>query len=151
MDILNYQEVKTSIQKLTTSTPRKFGKMTPQHVIEHLTFALMFSNGEMPQKLIVSVESARKTKEYFVKQNNEFEPGFKTPLLGDEPPEYVFENLEVAKEKLLKAIIGFKEYFKVYPKEKPINPIMGHLDREEWIILHNKHFKHHFYQYGIEI
>ena len=149
MDILNYHEIKNSLENLSTSSIRKFGKMSPQHVIEHLTFSLMISNGKMPQKLIVSEETAKKTKEHFIKLDKDFKPGFKTPMLGDEPPEYIFKNLDEAKENLLKAILDFQVYFENNPNEKPINPIMGFLNKEEWIILHNKHFKHHFHQYGI--
>lgn len=149
MDKLDYQEIKERITKLSESTPRKFGKMSAQHIIEHLTFSLMFSNGKMPQKLIVSRESAEKTKAYFINQDNDFDPGFKTPMLGDEPPEYFFSTLEEAKENLLNAIIEFQNFFKNNPDEKPINPIMGKLNYEEWIILHKKHFKHHFQQFGI--
>src|SRR5690554_166928 len=149
MDILNYQDIKNRIEKLSPLTKRKFGKMTPQHIMEHLTFSLMFSNGKMPQELVVSTESAEKTKIHFIKQDNDFEPGFKTPMLGNEPPQYVFKDLEEAKDNLLNSIGEFQNFFKNNPTEKPINPIMGPLNKEEWIILHNKHFKHHFYQYGI--
>ncbi|MFS4466206.1 hypothetical protein [Maribacter sp. 2210JD10-5] len=149
MDKLDYQEIKERIAKLSESTPRKFGKMTAQHIVEHLTFSVMFSNGKMPQELIVSEESAKETKEYFIKHDNDFEAGFKTPMLGEEPPEYFFNNLEEAKDNLLVSIEDFHNFFKENPTEKPINPIMGYLNYEEWIILHKKHFKHHFHQYGI--
>lgn len=149
MDNLNYQEIKKRLARLSESTPKKFGKMTPQHIVEHLTFGLMFSNGKMPQELVVSTESAEKTKKHFIEQDNDFEPGFKTPMLGDEPPAYVFKNLEEAKKNLLNSIVEFQTFFENNPTAKPINPIMGQLNKEEWIILHKKHFKHHFSQYGI--
>ena len=149
MDILNLKQIENSIEKLLSSSGAKWGKMTAQHMIEHLVFSIRFSNGKMPQNLMVSQEKAANIKDYFLKQNNNFEPGYKIPLLGEELPPLVFENLEKAKENLLLDLSEFYKYFKENPDDKPVNIIMGPLSKDEWIKMHIKHLEHHFKQFGI--
>jgi len=151
MDILNLKEIESYLENLSVSSVAKFGKMTPQHMVEHLVFSVMFSNGKMPQKLLVSEEKAMVAKDYFIVQNNNFKPGYKIPLLGKEPPELVFGSLIKAKENLINELTVFELYFKENPNKSPVNIIMGALNKQEWIVMHNKHFEHHFRQFGIEV
>ena len=48
---------------------------------------------------------------------------------------------------------GFKQFRKYYFEENPdatfINLTFGELDKTEWDVFHEKHFKHHFNQFGL--
>ena len=41
------------------------------------------------------------------------------------------------------------KYFEENKDATPINPTMGELNKQEWIIFHNKHFEHHFKQFNL--
>jgi oxepin-CoA hydrolase/3-oxo-5,6-dehydrosuberyl-CoA semialdehyde dehydrogenase len=61
----------------------------------------------------------------------------------------VYSDLERAKKKFFEEINNFEEYFKENPEIKPINATFGPLNYEEWVAFHNKHFTHHFTQFGL--
>ena len=58
IDINNREKVSEKLNLLQTDSLPFFGKMTAQHMVEHLTFAIMFSNGKLPQKLYFPIDKA---------------------------------------------------------------------------------------------
>jgi hypothetical protein len=137
------------LEKLNEHSTANFGKMTPQHMVEHLIFSLRFSNGKMPQKLMLDESTSKNIKEFVINTDKELPIGFKAPMLTDELLNIYFPNLDSAKKQLEKEISEFYEYAEQNPSQKPINPTMGELDFEEWNKFHNKHITHHFNQFGI--
>ena len=57
--------------------------------------------------------------------------------------------METAIENLKTELDYFDTYFKENPEAKTIQPRMGLMNKEEWTVLHNKHFTHHFKQYNL--
>lgn len=126
-----------------------FGKMSPQHMIEHLMLALSFSNGKSPQPLMVDERVAKTIKHYTINTDREMSVGFKAPMLGDDLVPLSYPSLEIAIEYLKEELNAFDLYFKNNPDLKPISPVIGELNYDEWIVFHNKHFTHHFKQFGL--
>lgn len=149
VDINIRKEIIARLNNLKSDSIPKFGKMTAQHMVEHLTYAIMFSNGKFPQKLYLPIDKAELIKEKIIHSDNELPIGFKAPMLGDKLPNLVFPDLNIAVKELLAELDRFDKYFLENGDTKPINPIMGKLDKQEWIIFHNKHFKHHFRQFNL--
>ncbi len=149
IDIQQRISIHEKLEVLDPNSKPLFGKMSPQHMVEHLNITVMFSNGMFPQKLAVPAEKAELFKQVVVHSDKEISQGFKTPLLGDEPPAFQFAGLEEAIEKLKESVSAFDRYFEQHPNDEPINPILGPLNHEEWIVFHNKHFTHHFKQFGL--
>jgi hypothetical protein len=138
------------LEKLLPDTKALFGLMTPQHMVEHLAFAVRFSNGKIPQQLYFPKEKAEKVKMFSIDNDNVLPMGFKNPILPSDtllPLEH--PNLQSAIESLNAELTDFDFYFKSNPDSKPVNPVMGELTQQEWTIFHNKHFTHHFKQFGL--
>ena len=137
------------LQSLDANAIPLFGKMTPQHMVEHLTMIVSASNGKMAVGLFLPKETADVLKALMIYSPKELVPGIKSPLLGDDPPPLVHENFATAIEALQAELEIFDEYFRLNPNATPMQPRMGELNYKEWVILHNKHFKHHFKQFGL--
>jgi len=149
IDIQNLDTILETLKNLKKDSQPLFGKMTAQHMIEHLIMALNFSNGKSPQHLMIDERFAKKIRYYTIETENEMSIGFKAPMLGDDLPALNYESLHAAIENLVKTIETFEFYLKNNPEVKPICPVIGELNYHEWIIFHNKHFKHHFKQFGL--
>lgn len=149
ININNRQEIKTKLDCLKENTPSLFGKMTAQHMVEHLTYSVMFSNGNISQKLYYSADKAKLIKDAIIYSDKQMPIGFKAPMLGDELLELRFPNLITSVSMLLSELDAFDKYFNSDQNAVPINPIMGELNKQEWITFHNKHFEHHFKQFKL--
>lgn len=126
-----------------------FGKMSPQHMVEHLTSTVKMANGKKPVELKVTEESAKATKAGVIYTDYQMEPGIKSALLGDAPPPYVNDNIADAIAELRKELADFDEYFILHPDATPVQHRMGALTHDEWVVLYNKHFAHHLRQFGL--
>jgi hypothetical protein len=149
IDINNRQEITDIIKKLSVDSSPLWGKMTAQHMVEHLTFTVKFSNGKTPQRLYFTQEKAELIKTFVVYSDKDLTKGFKAPMLGDDLPGLENPDIQTAVENLFVELERFDNYFVLNPDAKPTNPTMGELDRQEWIKFHNKHFTHHFRQFNL--
>lgn len=128
----------------------RFGAMTAQHMVEHLAFAVRFSNGKEPQKHYYTPEKEQKIKTYILDTDNDFMIGFKAPVLPAEGlPDLRCSGLEEAFSSLKNELADFDAYFEKNPGASPVNPTMGELNYQEWVRFHNRHFAHHFKQFGL--
>ena len=149
IDINKRQEITDIIKNLSVDSSPLWGKMTAQHMVEHLTFTVMFSNGKTPQRLYFTQEKAELIKTFVVYSDKDLTKGFKAPMLGDDLPELQNPDIQTAVENLFVELERLDNYFVLNPDAKPTNPTMGELDRHEWIKFHNKHFTHHFRQFNL--
>ena len=149
IDINNRQEISEKLNLLRIDTLPLFGKMSAQHMVEHLTFAIMFSNGKLPQKLHYPIDKAELIKTTFIYSDKEMPIGFKAPMLSDDLLELKFPDLKTSISILLSELKSFDKYFVDNKDATPINPTMGELSKQEWTIFHNKHFEHHFKQFNL--
>lgn len=142
----NREEVFTAFQNLDVNTQPLFGKMSPQHVVEHLAFAISLSTGSGPQKQFTSEEEGNAVKSKMIYTDSPMPEGIKNPLISEEPPALKFGNMNEAIEQL-KA--EFEKFDALSSDTKMIHPRMGSLEKKEWAILHNKHITHHLRQFGL--
>lgn len=149
IDINNRQDIFKRLENLKADAVPIFGKMTAQHMVEHLSFAIMFSNNKLPQKLYFPVDKAQLIKATIIYSDKELPIGFKAPMLEDDLPQLVFPDLETAIIGINTELNNFDNYFEQNKEAKPVHPIMGELDQKEWTVFHNKHFKHHFKQFSL--
>lgn len=149
IDINNKQNIFQILSRLDANAIPLFGKMTAQHMVEHICGGVIFSNGKLPQKLYYPPNKAAIMKNILIYTDAGFPKDFKAPMLGDDLPKLVFADLPTAIDRLSKQLDNFHEYFKQNENTKAIHPVMGELNYKEWIIFHNKHFTHHFIQFGL--
>lgn len=145
----NKESIFDLLYKLQPDTQPVFGIMTPQHMVEHLSLVMRFSNGKLPQRLYYRTEKAEKFKQFTIYSDRELIPGFKAPMLSEELYSLTNSSLTDAIEELKQEISDFDAYFKMHPHKKPISPTIGELDFSEWVIFHNKHILHHLKQFSL--
>ncbi len=149
VDILNKVELQNVLGKLKADAQPLWGKMSPQHRVEHLAKSMQMSYGKFKVKFYFTPEEAEKLKEKLIYGDAQLSPGIKNPVLGDEPPALAFEDLNAAHAELHAEIINFSDYYNQNPDATNTHPRMGELKHKEWLTFHSKHFAHHFKQYGL--
>jgi len=150
VDITNRQDLNMLLDELNEDTEPRWGNMKPQNMIEHLATVLQYTNGKKQIAQRTSEEEGRKAKEVFIYSDVPMSMGLKSPLLpADGSIPFEFTTLEEAKKQLNKELDDFEAYHAQHPDALFIQPRLGKLNYKEWIVFHNKHFTHHFKQFGL--
>ena len=136
------------LNKLDPHQKPLWGKMTPQHMVEHLIFALQMSNGKLKLKCINPPEKIPSLKR-FLMSNRPMPKLFVNPVIGEDLRPLEFSSLEEAMDKLKKNMDVHALFFENNPGAKPVNVTFGELNKEEWEVFHQKHFTHHLSQFGL--
>lgn len=146
IDILDRTKLFEILSKLQADDEPEFGTMTPQHKVEHLAFAVGFSNGKELQQHHYSIEKEQRIKAFIIIETDDDMPiAFKSPVLPKGGfPTLRHSNLTNAIDNLKTELNDFGTYFTNHPSDKPINPTMGELNYQEWVRFHSRHFTHHF-------
>lgn len=149
IDINSREHFFSLLAKLSDKAVPTFGKLGPQHMVEHLYDTVMLSNGKCPVRLYGSEVKAAIMKRNLIYSDEKFPMEFKAPMMGDQPPELRFPDLKTAIENLKSELDDFDTYFFLNKSARTMNPILGELDKDEWTVFHNKHFTHHLQQYNL--
>ncbi|MES2619205.1 MAG: DUF1569 domain-containing protein [Bacteroidota bacterium] len=149
VNINNRDDIFSRLTNLKADAEPLFGKLSPQQMVEHLYGTVMLSNGNYPENFCIGESEAVRLREDIIISANDFPMELKAPLMGEEPPATETCSLPQAIERLKEELEAFDNYFAQNKDAKPMNPITGALDRDEWIVFHNKHFTHHFKQYNL--
>jgi oxepin-CoA hydrolase/3-oxo-5,6-dehydrosuberyl-CoA semialdehyde dehydrogenase len=149
VDITNRKELNELLNTLTEDTLPKWGVMRPQNMVEHLALVTEHTNGKRIAAQRTTEDEAKAAKQIIIYSDAEIPQGLKSPLAGEGADPFRFSNLDEAKQDLNKQLDDFETYFKRNPSATPVQPRFGPLTYNEWVILHNKHFTHHFKQFGL--
>ena len=125
-----------------------WGKMTPQHMIEHVLLTFRLSTGKLNTKCF-SKEEKLPTLKRFLLSNRPLPKLFVSPAVGEDLLPIEFESLEKAKEALIEEVGHYYDYYLNNPDATHINPTFGTLNNDEWEVFHGKHLNHHFSQFGL--
>jgi len=136
------------LYKLNKTQKPLWGKMTPQHMVEHLYKAVQSSINEIKFNIYSEESKIPVFKRIFL-GNRPLPKEFMNPAIGPDLIPLEFADLKQAIEELKKAIERYNQFFKNYPSIKTIHPVFGYLSKEEWDIFHQKHFTHHLSQFGL--
>jgi oxepin-CoA hydrolase/3-oxo-5,6-dehydrosuberyl-CoA semialdehyde dehydrogenase len=146
---MDTQKIKESTKSLTTDQKPIFGKMTPQHMLEHLIITLKLSSGRINLPIFEPSEEAIKQKKSLLETDMKFPKGIQAPGSNGELPPLKLLNLEEAQQGFSDALEQFRKYFESYPEATPVHPRFGALTAQEWSVFHGKHIAHHFSQFGL--
>ncbi len=149
VDIYNTQHIITKLKNLDPTAKPLWGKMSPQHIVEHLAFSLQTSTGKNQIRVHTAEDVANTIKQTIIYSDSEIPEGVKNPLLGDEPPPLVHTDMQTAIQHLKTELAHFHNYYKENAEATHMHPRMALLNHKEWTIFHNKHFTHHFKQYNL--
>jgi len=122
--------------------------MSAQHMVEHLILAVRTSNGKLNVGCFNPPEKWPTLKKYLL-SSRPLPQDFVNPIIGTNLLPLEFESLEKALTVLRTEVEDYYKFFEMNPDALKLNPTFGELNKAEWEIFHEKHFTHHFKQFGI--
>ncbi len=143
----NLESALNILSKLSPESKPKWGSMSAQRMVEHLSDTLRIASNQTPFELVIPAEKAESYIRFLdndkpMAQNIEVIFANKnTPLRNEE--------LELAIDEFTDEWITFEDYFEENPDSKTVHPYYGALNYEQWLKLHSKHLTHHFTQFGL--
>lgn len=149
--IFEKEKIATLLDQLHPDTPARWGMMSPQHMVEHLR-AMMHDFLHRPEKFKLELpeEKVPRAKATLHDLSREMPQNFKTTFLPqDSLSPLEFKDLSTAKAKLFEQIELFHQFWTDNPSATRLHPFFGELDHEHWLLVNNKHFYHHFKQFGL--
>jgi hypothetical protein len=150
IDIYDREDIAARLKTLTKDTTPFFGKMTAQHMVEHVSYAITFSNGKLPCNLYYPLDKALMIKAVLIYSDQPFPIGFKAPMISKKQlPNLLLADLPTAIEQVFIELADFDKYFSENEGVTPVHPVVGECTKQEWIMFHNRHLTHHFTQFGL--
>ena len=137
------------LDKLSSNAKPIWGKMTSQHMVEHLIEAVKLSNGKIELTECMNPPEKLPLMKRFLMSTRPLPKNFVNTVIGADLKPLIYQSLEEAIEHLHLELSQIDEYFKNNPGSTPMNPTFGPLNKEEWLQFHRKHFQHHFAQFGL--
>lgn len=148
--LLKIEEITKALDQLTVESKPLWGKMSAQHMVEHLVLTFRICNGTMEVE-IVTDDRLLPIQKRFLLGSKPLPKLFINPIIGENLLPLEFDNLETAKDELINSLNKYEKHFIINSDSTPAHPVFGLLNKTEWDVFHNKHFEHHFAQFGIEI
>jgi hypothetical protein len=142
-------EVPALIAPLQADDLPKWGKMTAQHMVEHLSLSLAVANGKIKVAEFITAADRLPIMKRFILSETPFRENTKSPALSDELSALKYANLDEAKVIFNKALQALFTVYEADPNLVIRNPIFGDLNYEEQAGLITKHITHHFNQFGL--
>jgi hypothetical protein len=146
---MNSDGIIKSLNQLTPNQVALWGKMTPQHMVEHLYKTVQASIDELKLNIYTEERKVPTLKRIFL-GNKELPKEFMNPAIGADLLELEFSDLQTAIVELEKIFLRYESYFREHPTAKTAHPVFGYLTKDEWDVFHHKHFKHHLSQFGLK-
>ena len=136
------------LKDFDNNTKPLWGKMTPQHMIEHLISTLQIAIGELKVECFNPPEKLPVLKK-FLMSSRPLPKDFINPVIGPDLLPLKYSNLSEAISVLQNYIEKYYEYFEINPDSITTNPTFGGLNKSEWDVFNEKHFAHHLSQFGL--
>ena len=141
------REVPKLMAQLKPDTEPRFGLMTPQHMVEHLTLGVKTSVKRYGEPEGTPTDRQLGFKR-FIEKGAIFEhrPNNKTKA---DLPELKYKSLEEALQQIPVAVERFYNHFEANQDFKAYSAFMGELGFEELELFHYMHFRYHLWQFGL--
>jgi len=144
---MEFTEMLAVLNGLTPNQKPLWGKMNAQEMVEHLSDMLMMSRGTGNFTIDVDAETIAR-RQQFLSSDKEMAKNIAVPFTKD-IIELRHDELELALDEFADEWINFTEYYENNPSASVIHPYYGDLDFNLWLKMHDKHFTHHFKQFGL--
>jgi hydroxymethylglutaryl-CoA reductase len=144
---MEFTEMLAVLNGLTPNQKPLWGKMKAQEMVEHLSDMLMMSRGTGNFTIDVDAETIAR-RQQFLSSDKEMAKNIAVPFTKD-IIELRHDELELALDEFAEEWINFTEYYENNPSASVIHPYYGDLDYNLWLKMHDKHFTHHFKQFGL--
>ncbi|MGD8307272.1 MAG: DUF1569 domain-containing protein [Ignavibacteria bacterium] len=136
------------LRKIKIDTKPLWGKMSAQHMVEHLILTIQMSNGKLLLDCVNPAEKLPALKRFLL-SDRPLPKKFINPAIGKDLKPLIYSSLQTAINQLSTEIEEYNSFFQKYPDANPMNVTFGELNKEEWEIFHKKHFTHHLSQFGL--
>jgi hypothetical protein len=135
------------LKNLDEKKSASWGKMTPQRMIEHLSDCIYMSCGIGNHELLIPEEKIKGMQAFLI-SDKEMPQNIQVPFAKENTP---LRNtyIELALDEFTMAWVDFEEMYSEDSKKTALHPYYGNLNYEQWLLLHSKHFTHHFTQFGL--
>ena len=144
---MEFTEMLAVLNGLTPNQKPLWGKMKAQEMVEHLSDMLMMSRGTGNFTIDVDAETIAR-RQQFLSSDKEMAKNIAVPFTKD-IIELRHDELELALDEFTEEWMNFTEYYENNPSASVIHPYYGDLDFNLWLKMHDKHFTHHFKQFGL--
>lgn len=146
VNLNNIAHVEALLKPLNFTHTPLWGNMNSQQMIEHLIDQVQYTNGvKTPVNTGLPADFAEQKQRWVYTD----EPIPHNVVLGQLPERSAYIDLETAKQQLLAELETFHAYYRANPSIMVLHGGFGMMNYDEWIKWHNKHFTHHFMQFGL--
>ncbi len=144
---LDIEFIIQQLERLNQETQPKWGKMSAQRMIEHLSDSVRISTGKSSFPLEIPEDRIGRMQD-FLRSDKPMMKNVEVPFATENTP-LRHEEMALAIDELVLELIDFEDYYGEDEKKTALHPYYGHLNYDLWILLHKKHFSHHFAQFGL--
>jgi oxepin-CoA hydrolase/3-oxo-5,6-dehydrosuberyl-CoA semialdehyde dehydrogenase len=137
-----------ALAPLSDTCKPRWGRMTSQQMVEHLTWAFELSTGQAHTDCPVP-DAERERMKAFLHHNRPTPHEFMNPALVAGLPPLRHAGLAEARTALRVAVDRFLAQPDVTPGVVHTHPLFGPIGVEEWARAHFKHGYHHLLQFGL--
>ncbi|WP_341834736.1 DUF1569 domain-containing protein [Chitinophaga pollutisoli] len=134
------------LKRLAPDAQPRWGAMTAQQMIEHLDTILQYSISDKPIPILTPEEQLPQIVQW-LRTSKPLPRGFNNPLIPVGPP--LHPDLQTANQHLMASLERFFQHYNEFPSHTAIHIVFGSLGYEDWQRFHQKHFQHHFTQFGL--
>ncbi len=143
------QQIEKNLDALTSDTQAKWGLMSAQHLVEHLHHMNLISLGDVEAKISTPEDRLEKYQDSLWNYKP-MPKEYKHPMLPkEEVVPLAFENIEEAKKAFWESFQRIEDFYKQNQDGKLLNVVFGMLDKYHMQLMMDKHFNHHFSQFGL--
>ncbi len=144
----NLRDILPAFAQLTDERVALWGSMTPQQMVEHLVDTLRASRGIPELPVVIADERRLAAGRRFLFSEQPLPRNVANPLMTSSQP-LQYSSLAESVAVLSDEIDEFYQFFAANPAATFAHPYFGALSFGEWLVFHNKHFRHHAEQFGL--
>lgn len=145
---IQLEDILKTLDKLEPNTQPKWGTMSAQRMVEHLTDTLDLAI-ENVENVQLEIPEEKVTKaQAFIGSEHPMPRNFEATFAPSDKA-LRNESIDLAIDEFAVKWIDFENYFESNPDQKTLHPNFGELDFKLWKELNAKHLKHHFEQFGL--
>ncbi len=138
------------LRNANAATPREWGKMDLQQMVEHMSDSFRIANGKDIQTCVTPAENLEKMQA-FLMSDKPFRPNTPNIQMPDTPLAHRNSSYALAVDELQGEINDFFTVFENQPGKTITNPFFGDLSFAMWQQLLTKHCEHHLRQFNLLI
>jgi len=144
---IDLSTIQEKLHTLPSDRTANWGQMTAQRMVEHLTDALRLSF--LPHSYPLTVPEDKIPRALaFLESDHPMPKNFQVQFATPDSP-LRCSNLSAAIEELIENWREQQKWWEENPSATRLHPSFGLLGKEQWALVHDKHFAHHFEQFGL--